>query len=169
MLACVAGWLHMAGFMAGAMTALPRKARAWHASSSSAWPCASRAMVAAEAGAMTRACATCPGSRWAKGEGACGSSKGAVYTGAAPSAANVSGVTNFWAEGVRVALTETPASCHWRTRSSAPVCGDGPAHSEMEAGPADAAKGEMGVHYWLRPCWCTPPAPPVPVDVLGVR
>ena len=50
------------------------------------------------------------------------------------------------------------------------VCGDGPAHSEMEAGPADAAKGEMGVHYWLRPCWCTPPpAAPVPVDVLGVR
>ena len=50
------------------------------------------------------------------------------------------------------------------------VCGDGPAHSEMEAGPADAAKGEMGVHYWLRPCWCTPPpAPPVPVEVSGVR
>ena len=50
------------------------------------------------------------------------------------------------------------------------VCGDGPAHSEMEAGPADAAKGEMGVHYWLRPCWCTPPpAAPVPVEVSGVR
>ena len=78
-----------------------------------------------------------------------------MYTGAAPSAANVSGVTNFWAEGVRVARA---------------VCGDGPAHSEMEAGPADAAKGEMGVHYWLRPCWCTPPpAPPVPVEVSGVR
>ena len=39
----------------------------------------------------------------------------------------------------------------------------------MEAGPADAAKGEMGVHYWLRPCWCTPPAAPVPVEVSGVR
>ena len=50
------------------------------------------------------------------------------------------------------------------------VCGDGPAHSEMEAGPADAAKGEMGVHYWLRPCWCTPPPEaPVPVEVSGVR
>lgn len=93
-----------------------------------------------------------------------------MYTGAAPSAANVSGVTNFWAEGVRVALTETPASCHLAHEIERAVCGDGPAHSEMEAGPADAAKGEMGVHYWLRPCWCTPPpAPPVPVEVSGVR
>ena len=140
MLACVAGWLHMAGFMAGAMTALPRKARAWQASSSSAWPCASRAMVAAEAGAMTRACATCPGSRWAKGEGACGSSKGAVYTGAAPSAANVSGVTNFWAEGVRVALTETPASCHWRTRSSARYAATDPHTPRWRRGPPTPRK-----------------------------
>ena len=49
------------------------------------------------------------------------------------------------------------------------IGGDGPAHSKMEAGPADAAKGEMGVHYWLRPCCCTPPPEAFPVELLGVR
>ena len=92
-----------------------------------------------------------------------------MYTGAAPSAANVSGVTNFWAEGQGRAdgNARVLPLAHEIERA---VCGDGPAHSEMEAGPADAAKGEMGVHYWLRPCWCTPPpAAPVPVEVSGVR
>ena len=66
-LSLVAGCDHMRGFMAGASTRGPSKARACAHSMSAAAPAASRDRASAEAGATTRAWAFCPGSRWAKG------------------------------------------------------------------------------------------------------
>ena len=65
---------------------------------------------------MTMAWAICPGSRCSNGSSPPNMSP---YTGDAPRALNVSGVMNFCAAAVSVALTPAPVSCQRCTSSAA--------------------------------------------------
>ena len=97
----------MRGFIAGAITTGPGKARHWAERISSAEPVARRARVVADAGAMTNTSASPPGVRCPKGSALPVSEPPnmLVYTASACSEVKVSGVTKCCAACVRVTLT----------------------------------------------------------------